>query len=67
MDSDLVRSMECVARVMAMATALNARLESMKAANQKRLSDGYALAYDESAFAEVEEEMANVIRSQIGL
>ena len=65
--SDDVIKMMCVARVMAMSTALNARIEAMKAANQRRLSDGYALAYDEKAFAEIEEEMANLVRSEIGL
>jgi hypothetical protein len=66
-ESDDVLKMVCVARVMAKSTALNARIESMKAANQRRLSDGYSLAYDEAAFTKVEEEMANLVRYEIGL
>lgn len=67
MDSDDVKAMQCVARVMAIAVATAAKIEGMKATNFERRENGYALAYDEVAFTEVENELMQSTRSEIGL
>ena len=66
MESNDVKAMACVARVMALAVSIAARIEGMKAANAERQSNGYALAYDEKAFFEVEEELMRLTHEQIG-
>lgn len=39
------------------------RVEAMKTENKSRESKGYSLAYDESAFAHVAEEIARLAQS----
>jgi hypothetical protein len=57
---------ECSVRVMAMSVVINARIEGMKAANYVRKENGLALAYDRESFLEAEEELSELIRTQIG-
>ena len=57
---------ECSVRVMAMGVVINARIEGMKAANVVRQENGHALAYNRAAFLEAEEELSELIRTQIG-
>jgi hypothetical protein len=57
---------ECSVRVMAMSVVINARIEGMKAANIVRQENGEALAYNRAAFLEAEEELSEMIRTQIG-
>ena len=58
---------ECSVRVMAMSVAIHARIEGMKAANAMRQENGEALAYGREAFAEAEQEILNLLGTQIGL
>lgn len=51
---------------MAMGVVINARIEGMKAANVVRQENGHALAYNRAAFLEAEEELSELIRTQIG-
>ena len=66
MESDDVKAMASVARVMALSVAITARIEGMKAANTEREKNGYALAYGESAFFEVEQELITLVSAEIG-
>jgi hypothetical protein len=67
MEHDDVKSMECVARVIALSVSMAARLEAMKAENSQRESQGKAMAYGEEAFFAVGESLLQATRSEIGL
>jgi hypothetical protein len=66
MDEDIAIKMECVARVMAMAAVIHARVEGMKAANAERARFGDAAAYPASEFFNAERELTDFYTSQIG-
>ena len=66
MDEEIALKMECVARVIAMAGVINARIEGMKAANAERLANGAAQCYDANEFFVAERELADFYSSQIG-
>ena len=67
MNEETALKMECVARVMAAAIAIQARIEGFKAGNAERASNGLAIAYDESQFFAAERELEHLVKSQIGL
>lgn len=47
--------------------AANARIEGMKALNAKRVSEGYALTYDEDAFFAEAQQLDNLGQQAINL
>lgn len=66
MESDDVKAMASVARVMALSVAITARIEGMKTANTDRERNGKAIAYDEKHFFEAEQELINLVSAEIG-
>jgi hypothetical protein len=49
------------AYIMAQAALLNAKIASMEAANMARYHTGERVAYDEKAFADVEQEFGDIL------
>jgi hypothetical protein len=64
---DVVIKLEGSVRVMALTTAIKARIEGFKAANLERSSNGEAAAYSASEFFAAEHELVELVKSQIGL
>jgi hypothetical protein len=59
-------ALSCFAQAMMHITAAQIELESMKVANEERRRDDKALAYDESAFLNLQNNMIENARSCIG-
>lgn len=53
--------------ILAGIAAANARIEGMKALNAKRVSEGYALAYDEDSFFYEAQQLDNLAQQAINL
>jgi hypothetical protein len=67
MDKDDIIRLECIARVMALTVASQAEIQGMIAENHERECNNLAFAYGEEAFIEVQKNLLNATRSQIGL